>query len=176
MAKAHRSKAKTVGNVTTQGLRFANGCPLFGFTTSKPQNRDLDLPRMPRGLDPTYARPKALTAWCYARWVTYIRQHLRVEQPSRAGADLHRHPYDEWHVIIVGQWEGQAGSGLTAVQVLLGDCGDTMATRNCLAVSAPGLGRRLSSCQTLTWSQRIARTAARPKSRRDRPCLNGSLG
>jgi len=36
-------------------------------------------------------------------------QHLWHEKPSRAGENLHQHPYPEWHVINAGQYECQIG-------------------------------------------------------------------
>ncbi|WP_201830662.1 cupin domain-containing protein [Microvirga zambiensis] len=33
-----------------------------------------------------------------------------AHSPPGSGAGLHRHPYDEWHVIIEGRWECQVGN------------------------------------------------------------------
>jgi mannose-6-phosphate isomerase-like protein (cupin superfamily) len=62
--------------------------------------------------------------------------------PPGSGAGLHRHPYDEWHVIIEGQWNCQVGNEAR----ILGP-GEAMfasgGTVHGLNFLGPGVGRQI---------------------------------
>jgi mannose-6-phosphate isomerase-like protein (cupin superfamily) len=71
----------------------------------------------------------------YSVWVS-------TTSPPGSGASLHRHRYDEWHVILEGRYECQVGDEvrtLTAGEAMFAPGGTPHRLKNV----GPGIGRQL---------------------------------
>ena len=62
--------------------------------------------------------------------------------PPGSGAGLHRHPYDEWHVVIEGRFEGQVGDEVRILgpgEAMFASGGTIHGLKNL----GPGVGRQM---------------------------------
>jgi mannose-6-phosphate isomerase-like protein (cupin superfamily) len=62
--------------------------------------------------------------------------------PPEAGAGLHRHSYDEWHIIIEGQWECRVGDEIRILgpgEAIFASGGTVHGLKNL----GPGIGRQV---------------------------------